>query len=277
MAPIANTIITKITSARAKELYGNLAQNNYYQVHFADIPSNLKIHLNKITFNNQDGFDITNFVSRDLGLLCTDASLPSSSYATSEVKDNYMGVTQEFPHTRLYTDVDFTFYVDTNYNTLRFFEGWMDYISGGNKYSDNEDIKEPAASSVLDANIYRRFNYPSNYKVNTMYIAKFNRDVDIKSRSPVLVYSFVNAFPKSISSIPVSYGSADILKVSVTFNYDRYIVSKQYVNNEEESKTDSSSDRVISIDRPFFAGIFNTTEELERFYKNFGQNNPPLF
>ena len=37
-------------------------------------------------------------------------------------------------------------------------------------------------------------------------------------------YQFINAFPKSMSSVPVSYGPADILKVTVSFNYDRYIV-----------------------------------------------------
>ena len=36
------------------------------------------------------------FVSRDAGLFCADASLPASAYATGEVKDNFMGVPQEF-------------------------------------------------------------------------------------------------------------------------------------------------------------------------------------
>ena len=40
-----------------------------------------------------------------------------------------MGISQEFAHTRLYTDFDFTFYVDNDYNNLRFFEGWIDFIS----------------------------------------------------------------------------------------------------------------------------------------------------
>ena len=37
-------------------------------------------------------------------------------------------------------------------------------------------------------------------------------------------YQFINAFPKAMSSVPVSYGSAEILKVTVSFNYDHYIV-----------------------------------------------------
>jgi hypothetical protein len=63
--------------------------------------------------------------------LCADATLPTSSFATSEVKDNFQGINQQFAHTRLYIDSDFTFYVDYNYNMIKFFEGWMDYVSGG--------------------------------------------------------------------------------------------------------------------------------------------------
>ena len=41
-----------------------------------------------------------------------------------------------------------------------------------------------------------------------------------------LMYEFKNAFPKSITSLPVTYGAADLLKVTVNFNYDRYVVTR---------------------------------------------------
>jgi len=53
-----------------------------------------------------------------------------------------------------------------------------------------------------------------------MYINKFEKNFKRTMR-----YRFVNVFPKSMSAIPVTYGPADILKVSVSFNYDRYIVN----------------------------------------------------
>ena len=59
-----------------------------------------------------------------------------------------MGIPQEFAHTRLYTDIDFTFYVDTNYVNLKIFESWMDYITGGSE----------AEISELDDNYYNRNN-----------------------------------------------------------------------------------------------------------------------
>lgn len=210
---MANSIVNKITMNDLKNYVGRLAQTNYYQVHFSDPKDKLKNHLEKYADFNGD----TTWVSRNVGLLCADASLPTSSFATSEVKDNFMGVTQEFAHTRLYTDIDFTFYVDNDYKMLRFFEGWMDFISGTSEVSQN--------ISLGGGNYYRRMNYPNDYKVSEMYITKFERDYGVRDTS-ILEYTFINAFPKGITSIPVAYGPADLLKVSVSFNYDRYIVKK---------------------------------------------------
>ena len=66
---------------------------------------------------------------RGIGLLCTNATLPASSYATAEVKDNYIGVGQEFAHTRINTDIDFTFYIDRQYKVLGFLKhGWILFL-----------------------------------------------------------------------------------------------------------------------------------------------------
>ena len=61
--------------------------------------------------------------------------------------------------------------------------------------------------------------YPDTYKCDTMYITKFERDYKNE-----LVYQFKNAFPKSMTAIPVAYGPAELLKVTVMFNFDRYIM-----------------------------------------------------
>ncbi len=188
----------------AKEFFGRIAQTNHYQVCFSTLNDAITSHV-KSKFGVSD---VKNFVSRKTGILCSDASLPASGFATAEVKGDFMGVPQEFAHTRLYTDVDFTFYVDSDYNNLRIFEGWMDYISGASGMNENSNV------------YYRRFQYPTTYKVDTMYITKFERDYKRE-----LVYQFKNVFPKSMTAIPVSYGAADLLKVNVTFNYDRYVVN----------------------------------------------------
>ena len=198
--------IKSIQPYDAKEVFGKLSQSNHYQVSFTALNRPIVDHLSrKFGISRAD-----DYMSRKGGILCSEASLPASSLATAEVKDNFMGIPQEFAHTRLYTDIDFTFYVDKDYTNLRILEGWMDYISSG---SDNE-INE------LSENYYRRMRYPETYKVQSMFISKFEKDYKQQ-----LDYQFINAFPKSIVAIPVSYGSADILKVTVSFNYDRYIIN----------------------------------------------------
>ena len=203
---MAKGIVQRITMDDVKEKLGKLSLTNQYQVHFSTLSKTITDYL-KI----ERGIDnVDNFLSRDVGILCSDASLPASAFATGEVKDNFMGIPQEFAHTRLYTDIDFTFYVDQDYTSLSIFEGWMDYISSG---ADNIDPDEKA--------FFRRFRYPDDYKVNTMTITKFEKNLE-----RTLMYEFKNAFPKSITSLPVTYGTADLMKVTVSFNYDRYIVTR---------------------------------------------------
>ena len=190
-----------------KEKLGKLSLTNQYQVHFSALKPTITDYLESIGLDN-----VKNFLSRDVGILCSEASLPASAFATGEVKDNFMGIPQEFAHTRLYTDIDFTFYVDQEYTLLRIFEGWMDYVSSG---ADGDGVR------LGDAGFYRRFKYPNDYKCDTMSITKFEKNIE-----RTLMYEFRNAFPKSITSLPVTYGTADLLRVTVTFNYDRYIVTR---------------------------------------------------
>ena len=202
------SLVQRITMTDAKVKFGNLSLNNQYQVHFAGFNSSIQNYIR----NNLGILNADDFISREMGILCFDASLPATALATAEVKDNFMGVPQEFAHSRLYTDIDFSFYVDKDYTLLRIFEGWMDYITSGAE-GEVGDLQKP---------YYRRMRYPDTYKVSSMYISKFEKNLD-----RALSYQFINAFPKSITPIPVTYGSADILKVSVSFNYDRYVVNRR--------------------------------------------------
>ena len=200
-------IVQRITMDTVKEKLGKLSLTNQYQVNFSTFNQTILDYFQRIGLN-----DSQNFISRNMGLMCSDASLPASAFATGEVKDNFIGIPQEFAHTRLYTDIDFTFYVDENYDSLNIFERWMDYISSGSQATDGV--------SVQDKGFYRRFRYPDDYKVNSMTITKFEKNLTGKN----LMYEFKNAFPKAITSLPVTYGPADLLRVTVSFNYDRYVV-----------------------------------------------------
>lgn len=205
-------------SALSKSDLARPALSNQYQVYISGIPDSI------INYINRSYTVDSTWVNQNVGLLCSDATLPTSSFATSEVKDNFQGINQQFAHTRLYVDSDFTFYVDNNYNMIKFFEGWMDYISG--------QPNDSGEKFVTSNSFYRKFNYPfsdnqkgssqSGYKVNTLSITKFEKDY--KNCKNYLKYSFINVFPKAMTAIPVSYGSAELVKATVTFTYDRYVM-----------------------------------------------------
>ena len=203
---MAETTIRPYNLSVAKNLIGPLAQTNHFQVTFSSLRPSVESYLRD--YIKVD--DIRGFLSRRAGILCDSASLPTTAYATAEVRDNFMGVPQQFAHTRIYTDLDFSFYVDEDYTLLKIFEGWMEYIASGANASTLQD----------DRAYFRRMRYPDSYKCDTMYINKFE-----KNFKRTLRYRFVNVFPKARSAIPVKYGPADILKVSISFNFDRYIVN----------------------------------------------------
>lgn len=238
----------------AKVRFGNLAYTNYYELFIKPSwgggGSTGKAPFLEFIETNKDIYKVdVDFITRELGILCSEAVLPASSYATSEVKDNFMGVTQEFAHTRLFTDIDLTFYIDKDYRVLNFFEAWMNYISGG-----GEMPLSPTPG------YYRRFNYPNNYKNKEgVYIKKFERDFATAGERSI-TYQLINAFPKSMASIPVAYGGADLLKVSVSFNYDYYIVNREQAaesntsltgNYFQENKSIINSELGIIDDAPF--------------------------
>jgi hypothetical protein len=156
------------------------------------------------------------FAGEDLGMLCNEASLPGNSFATTEMNTDFPGVSQKFPYRKIYNDLQLTFYVDSSYNVIKFFESWMSYIASPFGYG--QPLYEESGQKASF-----RFNYPDFYKCN-IFIAKFNKDNQLGNN---IAYRFVNAFPIDITSMPVSYDSSDILKCSVSFSYDRYIFDRE--------------------------------------------------
>ena len=103
-------------------------------------------------------------------------------------------------------------------------ESWMEFIASGS----NNPIGSPLAPIGQNRKDYiYRMQYPEYYKSDRTTITKFDRDYNKE-----VEYTFIGLFPSAISSIPVSYSSSDTLKMSVTFEYDRYIAGKSLSLNE---------------------------------------------
>jgi len=55
-------------------------------------------------------------------------------------------------------------------------------------------------------------------------VRKFEKDFEVSNS--ILEYTFINSYPFSISAIPISYESSDLLKCTVSFSYLRYVVNE---------------------------------------------------
>ena len=150
-----------------------------------------------------------------LNLMCSEAQLPGSQLATTELLNDFPGVSERHVYRRQFDDrIDLNFYCDAEqYLPIRFFEAWMNYITN----TDNGDI--------MKENYSYRMKFPNTYK-GPLEVTKFEKNMQSKNKVKPLTYKFVNAFPLAISSMPVTYDASDLLKCNVSFAYTRYYIDE---------------------------------------------------
>jgi len=164
----------------------------------------------------------------NLNLRCSNASLPGSNIATLELNNTFHGVTQRHAYRRVYDErIDLEFFVDAEkYMTIRFFEKWIDAIM----LQGESDGVNPISQDYS-----YRVRYSDEYVSSSgLKVRKFERD-----HASNIEYTFVNAYPFTISSMPVSYDSSSLLKCTVSFSYLRYIV--QEIGAPADSQQSSGS------------------------------------
>lgn len=178
-----------------------------------------------------------------LNLLCSETVLPGSNIGTMEITNDYHGVTVRHANRRIYDDrIDMTFYVDADYYIpIRFFETWIKYIVGESITGSNN---RPGSR---DSNYFYRLNYPDLYisRNSQLKVIKFEKDYQ-KS----LTYEFIDAFPISVSSMPVSYDTSSLLKCTVSFSYVRYVLTPTGSEDPPaDSKSSPSSSSSLTADQ----------------------------
>jgi len=149
-----------------------------------------------------------------LNLSCCEAQLPGSQLATTELLNDFHGVTERHVYRRQFDDrIDLNFYCDAEqYLPIRFFEAWMNYITN-------------TGDGIEKENYSYRMKFPSKYK-GPLEVTKFEKNIQSRKKVKPLTYKFVNAFPLAISSMPVTYDSSDLLKCNISFAYSRYYIDK---------------------------------------------------
>lgn len=176
--------------------------------------------------------------AKDIGrydFLCLEATLPGSTFDMGEEYGSRQGIIERFPTRRIYSDFNLTFYVDAEYNVIRLFEEWMNYIDplyDKNGVYDGSPNGQGQERFKQKEN-YFRFKYPDTYK-RIISVTKFERDFLENPNEPggptitqpTITYRMIDSFPTNITALPLSYEGSTITKTTVSFSYARYLIEK---------------------------------------------------
>lgn len=139
-------------------------------------------------------------------LLCDEATLPGEQSNTGNVI-RYAGASPRYyPTNPIYTDLQLSFICDAEMQALKFLIDWR---------------KKIYAPTEVDGEVSNRLNYPSEYQAD-IFIEKNERDQTSDVGITSLKYQLFNAWPYAVDSIPLSYGSSQLVKVTANFYYTHW-------------------------------------------------------
>ena len=215
------------------------AFNNVYDVWinfnsaFGGSDSSLVSFINSYSMNS----NLTDNPGDYLALFCSEAVLPATNIEVSSVRGLRQGIAQGYAAYRTFPDVTLTFYSQRDYFTNDVFNAWTEYISPTHTHG-NTIFGESTKDRMDDNFAYRKMKYPNTYKCD-MKITAFTRDVVSKwdrlykngyvEVPNSIQYNLMNAFPVSVVASPLAYGDAELMKTTVTFNYETYYTDRTKV------------------------------------------------
>jgi len=224
----------------AREIFGNLSLTSQFKVslHLTNDTDGLMGWLrnsgviNNVKYNRKNPF-IYDFY-------CAEAVIPGVQFDVTEEMGSRQGTIERFPTRRIFPEFTMTFYVDNEHNLIRLFEEWMNYINPlyGNITSNAGELPAnplgQGDSLGKDRRDFFRFRYPDEYK-RIISLTKFERNFDSSNPKnikfpPQLTYRMLEAFPTNITAMPLTYEGSQIVKTTVTFQYIRYVMEKNYGN-----------------------------------------------
>jgi len=205
---------------------GGISSSNLYQFSIDAGEGGMRQYLADNNFTGTDtGDDIVN-----LNLLCNEIQLPGVTYSSHDLTQPKKGITQKMATSKVFNELDVSFYCDAESMPLIFFRSWQDYIMGGLEnpqfaYSESNTLAKYAHRAYAQ----RYYNeYTCDiliHKLEKYGIDKFDFDsYDASGRKKDYKVGFharlAKAYPYSVSSIPYSAGAAQLVKVTVGFYYE---------------------------------------------------------
>ena len=218
----------------ARDIFGNLSLTSQFKVslHLTNVDAGGTGLMSWLRSSNVITANQTKNYVYDF--YCAEAVIPGISFDVTEEMGSRQGTIERFPTRRLFPEFTMTFYVDSEYNLIRLFEEWMNYI---NPLYAGTGILPPSPRGQgndegKEKTNFFRFRYPDEYK-RIISITKFERNFNSDDPKnikfpPHLTYRMLEAFPTNITAMPLTYEGSQIVKTTVTFQYIRYVMEKNY-------------------------------------------------
>ena len=138
-----------------------------------------------------------------LSVVCDSASMPGLSYQTSAIQD--IGPEKVYPYSTSFEDLELSFFCSESMQERIFFDAWFESIS------------------LITETNFPKFSFRDDY-VTSITIDKLNRK-DERAYGLKLI----DAYPITMSDQELSYipQANDALKLSITFNYSRWVYNDE--------------------------------------------------
>jgi hypothetical protein len=221
--------MTKSLQAFMTEMaaYGGMSFSNGYDVDI-EFPTSAAELKTKLTtdfpeWNKDEGI---------LHIMCEEAQLPNVQAATGQLQGRYLGENQlHYSYARFFSDLSLTWMCDANMTPLKFFNAWTNYMfdgSGGETIQEAGSLrlKKLTGKGPLPLERTIRPQFPEKYLSN-MRITKVEKGPSAPNERASIAYILQDCYPYSIDSVPLSYGTSQITKVTVNFYYAKHSI----VNN----------------------------------------------
>ena len=130
-----------------------------------------------------------------------------------------------YPTQRMYQDLSLTWMCDANMMPLKVLQAWMETIFVENPNEANAAMTSAyqlTSAQSKEETLITRVNYIDDYKCDFIEIKKGERNKTDTIGRTAMIYKLYNAYPYSIESTPLSYGSSQIVKVTANFYYQRW-------------------------------------------------------
>jgi len=168
-------------------------------------------------------------------MFCNEAQLPNTNTAQGQMNGIYVGSgSVNYPHTRVFTELQLGFLCDANMTSLKYMQDWVDYIfaeTGDNKSGLSQESMISAAydnSRAEGRNI--RLRYRDDYTC-TVAIMKAESGGNSPTERVPITYILEQAYPYAIDAVPLQFGSSQLTQVTVQFSYMRHYTVKNDIRS----------------------------------------------